>query len=50
VTLVVKYPLTNAGGPGSIPGGAGRSPGGGYGNPFLLGESHGQRLLVGCSP
>ena len=27
------------------------SPGGGHGNPvFLLGESHGQRSLAGCSP
>ena len=30
--------------------GLGRSPGGGHGNPFLPGESHGQRNLVGYSP
>ena len=33
--------------------GSGRSPGGGHGNQlqyFLLGESHGQRSLAGCSP
>ena len=37
---------------GLIPG-LGRSPGGGRGNPlqyFCLGESHGQRSLVGYSP
>ena len=38
---------------GSVPG-SGRSPGGGNGNPptavFLLGESHGQRSLMGYSP
>ena len=35
---------------GSVPE-LGRSLGGGHGNPvFLLGESHGQRSLAGCSP
>ena len=39
---------------GSIPG-SGRSPGGRHGNPlhpnpFLPGESHGQRSLVGYNP
>ena len=33
---------------GSIPG-SGRSPGEGNGNPFLPGESHGRRSLVGYS-
>ena len=36
----------NAGDLGSIPG-LGRSPGRGHGNPFLPGESHGQRSLAG---
>ena len=39
----------NAGELGSIPG-SGTSPGEGNGNPFLPGESHGQRSLVGYSP
>ena len=30
--------------------GSGRSPGGGHGNPFLPGESYGQRSLAGYSP
>ena len=51
MALVVKNPSANAGDirdVGSVPG-SGRSPGGGRGNPpvFLLGESHGQRSLVG---
>ena len=55
MALVVKNPLANAGGTGEvdlIPG-LGRSLGEGYGNPFqhfCLGESHGQRSLVGYSP
>ena len=54
VALVVKNPPANAGDmrdSGLIPG-LGRSPGGGNGNPLhysCLGESHGQRSLVGCS-
>ena len=44
---VVKKPACNAGDAGSIPG-WGRSPGGGNGN--LLGESHEQRSLAGCTP
>ena len=52
---VVKNPPANAGDlrderdAGSISG-MGRSPGGGHGNPFFLGESHGQRSLAGYSP
>ena len=34
---------------GAVPG-LGRSPGGGRGNPFLPGESYGQRSLAGYSP
>ena len=54
VVRVVKNPPARAGGVravGSIPG-LGRSPGRGHGNTpgFLLGESYGQRSLVGCSP
>ena len=51
----VKNPPANAGDAGdtgSIPG-LGRSPGGGRWQPtpvFLLGESHGQRILAGYSP
>ena len=53
VALDVKNPPANAGDIRdvcSIPG-SGRSPGGGHGNPLhILGESHGQRSLEGCSP
>ena len=55
LALVVKNPPANAGDvrdAGSIPGWE-RSPGVGNGNPlqvFLLGESHGQRNLVGYGP
>ena len=53
VALLVKNPPANARdlrNPGSIPG-LGRSPGGGHGTPLhLLGESLGQRSLVGYSP
>ena len=53
VALGVKTPPANARDlrdPGSIPG-LGRSPGGGYGTPLhFLGESLGQRSLVGYSP
>ena len=47
---MVKNLPFKAGDPGSIPG-LGRSPGEGNGNPFpfLPGESHGQRSLVGYS-
>ena len=47
-----KESACNAGDPGLIPG-WGRSPGEGIGNPFQhsgLGNSHGQRSLVGYSP
>ena len=46
----VKNMPANVGDVGSIPR-SGRSPGGGHGNHsvFLLGESHGQRSLVGHS-
>ena len=52
---VVKNPPANAGDDrdaGLIPG-SGRSPGEGNGNPLqysCLGESHGERSLVGYSP
>ena len=51
---MVKNPPANAGDTrdgDSIPG-LGRSPGGGHDNPlhFFLGESYGQRSLVGYSP
>ena len=51
---MVKKSTCNAGASGdmsSIPG-SGRSPGEGSGNPlpFLPGEFHGQRSLVGYSP
>ena len=52
---LVNNPPANAGDlrderdAGSISG-MGRSPGGGHGNPFFLGESHGQRSLAGYSP
>ena len=52
---VGKESICNAGDVGdvgSIPG-SGRCPGGDHDNPphvFLLGESPGQRSLVGCSP
>ena len=46
---MVKNPPANAADPGLIPG-SGRSPGGGNGNPFLPGESHGQKSLVDYSP
>ena len=49
MALVVKYLLANAGDTGDvglIPG-LGRSPGGGHGNPFLPGESLGQRRMAG---
>ena len=54
VMLVVKNLPANAGDIdvrdlGSFPG-SGRSPGGGHGNPFLPGESYGQRSLTGYSP
>ena len=52
MALVVKDPPANAGDVrelGLISGWR-RSPGGGQGNPFLPGESHGQKSLVGCSP
>ena len=52
VALVVKNLSANAGDVRDV--GLihelGRSPGGGHGNPFLPGESHGQRSLVGYSP
>ena len=41
--------LGDTGDAGSISG-LGRCPGGEHGNPFLPGESHGQRSLVGYSP
>ena len=44
-----KESACNAGAPGSIPG-SGRSCGKGNGTPFLPGEFHGQRSLVGYSP
>ena len=44
-----KASAYNAGDPGSIPG-SGRSPGVENDNPFLPGESYGQRSLVGYSP
>ena len=49
---VSKKLARNAGDLGSIPG-LGRSPGGGHGHPLqysCLGNPHGQRGLVGCSP
>ena len=55
MALAVKNPRANAGDTRdvySVPG-LGRSPGGGKWQPtpvYLLGESHGQRSLVGCSP
>ena len=52
---MVKNPLASAGDSGSIPG-LGRSPGGGMATPLqghhsrtLIGESHGQRSLMGYS-
>ena len=44
-----KAPAYNAGDPGSIPG-SGRSPGVENDNPFLPGESYGQRSLAGLQP
>ena len=44
-----KEPVSNEGDLGLIPG-LERSPGEGKGHPFLPGESHGQRSLVGFSP
>ena len=51
VAQALKASAYNVGDPGLIPG-SGRSPGEGNGNPlqYLLGESHGQRSLVGYSP
>ena len=52
VVLVVKNMPAHTGevrDKGSILG-SGRSPGGGHGNPFLPGESHGQRSLAGYNP
>ena len=54
VVLMVKKLPANTGDwdirdVGSVPG-SGRSPGGGHGNPFLPGESYGQRSLAGYSP
>ena len=49
---MVKNLPASTGEVGLIPG-SGRSPGGGHEQPtpvFLLGESHGQRSLVGYSP
>ena len=55
IALVVKNPFANAGDTGNL--GCitrlGRPSGGGHGNPLqysCLGESHGQRSLVGYSP
>ena len=54
VVLVVKKLPANTGDwdirdTGAVPG-LGRSPVGGRGNPFLPGESYGQRSLAGYSP
>ena len=52
VVLVVKNPPTNKEDTkdmGSVHR-SGRSPGEGTGNPFLPGELHGQKSLVGYSP